>query len=101
MHASLLREQLLRSSPFSSTNSNTGLNVYKKIPTATGSSTTVSATAAPTPGAYVGKGCYTEPGWLSSDHSRRALSGAVFYDDAQTIEKCAASCASFAFFGLE
>jgi hypothetical protein len=40
-------------------------------------------------------GCYTEA------TSRRAFSDLSYYDDAMTIEKCAAACSGYAWFGTE
>jgi hypothetical protein len=40
-------------------------------------------------------GCYTEA------TSMRAFSGLSYYDDAMTIEKCAAACSGYAWFGAE
>jgi hypothetical protein len=40
-------------------------------------------------------GCYTEA------TSTRAFSDKVYYDDAMTIEKCAAACSGYTWFGAE
>ena len=40
-------------------------------------------------------GCYSEV------TSTRAFSGLAYYDDAMTIEKCAAACSGYAWFGAE
>lgn len=44
---------------------------------------------------FESKGCYTEATGI------RALSGRAFVDDEMTLEKCAASCTGFQFFGAE
>lgn len=40
-------------------------------------------------------GCYTEATGM------RAFSGKSYYDDAMTIEKCAAACTGYTWFGVE
>lgn len=44
---------------------------------------------------YGYEGCFTEA------TQGRALTGSSFYDDYMTVEKCAAACSNFAFFGVE
>ncbi|KAE9375954.1 WSC-domain-containing protein [Stipitochalara longipes BDJ] len=44
---------------------------------------------------YVYNGCYTEA------TGQRALTGYAYYDDSMTVEKCAAACSTFAWFGVE
>jgi WSC domain len=44
---------------------------------------------------YESIGCYTEA------TSTRALTGLSYFDDAMTVEKCAAACAGFDYFGIE
>ena len=44
---------------------------------------------------YTAKGCQSEP------QNTRALTGKSFNDDAMTVEKCAAGCAGYSYFGLE
>ncbi|KAL8963334.1 MAG: hypothetical protein Q9183_005024, partial [Haloplaca sp. 2 TL-2023] len=46
-------------------------------------------------GAYTAQGCYSEA------TSGRALTGTAFYNDLMTVEKCAAACSSFTWFGVE
>ncbi|KAM7200732.1 WSC domain containing protein [Rhypophila sp. PSN 637] len=50
---------------------------------------------APTVPSYTSEGCYTEASGM------RALSGASFYNDLLTVEKCAAACVGYTWFGLE
>ena len=59
--------------------------------------TTTSALPAATsgPATYTSEGCYTEAKGI------RALSDVAFYDDAMTVEKCAAACAGYTWFGVE
>lgn len=59
--------------------------------TTTSSSPVSTATAA----AYTSEGCYTEATGI------RALSDLAYYDDAMTVEKCAAACAGYTWFGVE
>ncbi|KAH8655081.1 WSC domain-containing protein [Tricladium varicosporioides] len=49
----------------------------------------------PDVGGFAYTGCYTEA------TSQRALSGNSFFDDAMTLEKCAAACSGFPHFGVE
>jgi hypothetical protein len=51
------------------------------------------STAGPT--TYTSEGCYTEAKGI------RALSDIAYYDDAMTVEKCAAACAGYTWFGVE
>jgi hypothetical protein len=44
---------------------------------------------------YAFAGCYTEA------TGQRALTGSSYFDDAMTIEKCAAACAGYTNFGVE
>lgn len=77
-------------------------------PTSTGSSTSTSTSASTsstgTPGAptavpsvagFVSQGCYTE------GSSGRALGEAATASSAMTVEKCAAFCSSYTYFGVE
>ncbi|KAI4223684.1 MAG: hypothetical protein L6R36_005237 [Xanthoria steineri] len=59
-----------------------------------GSGTTVTPPVS-TPKDYTFDGCFTEA------TSGRALTGSVYYDNAMTVEKCAAICKAFTLFGLE
>ncbi|KAI4231905.1 MAG: hypothetical protein LQ349_005310, partial [Xanthoria aureola] len=59
-----------------------------------GSGTTVTPPVS-TPKDYTFDGCFTEA------TSGRALTGSVYYDNAMTVEKCAAVCKAFTLFGLE
>lgn len=68
------------------------LNVYHK-PSAATTTTTSSPTALPT--SYTFQNCYSEA------TTGRALDLKYTTSDAQTVEKCAASCAGFKYFGLE
>lgn len=54
----------------------------------------LSPAAATIPG-YESMGCYTEA------TNTRALTGLTYYDDAMTVEKCAAACTGFDYFGIE
>jgi hypothetical protein len=68
------------------------------IPSSTSSSASVVPTLAikNTVGAYTFQGCYTEA------TNVRALSSASFYDyTAMTLEKCAADCVGYTYFGVE
>ncbi|KAL8671645.1 MAG: hypothetical protein Q9168_003851 [Polycauliona sp. 1 TL-2023] len=65
------------------------LNVYTF-----GNPTTVTPPVS-TPKDYAFDGCFTEA------TSGRALTGSTFYDDAMTVEKCAAVCKGFTLFGVE
>ncbi|CZR50423.1 uncharacterized protein PAC_00295 [Phialocephala subalpina] len=72
------------------------LNVYQfNIVTNTVSATATASTAASTPTAYAFIDCYTEA------TNMRALSLSSYYDDAMTVEKCAAHCAAYTYFGVE
>jgi hypothetical protein len=72
------------------------LNVYKKPVASTMTSASPSSTLSPAlPTSYGALGCYTE----ATEH--RALKDKSSSDDAMTVEKCAASCAGFKYFGLE
>ncbi|KAF8850327.1 WSC-domain-containing protein [Acephala macrosclerotiorum] len=72
------------------------LNVYQfDVVTNTASATTTASTAASTPIAYAFVDCYTEA------TNMRALSLSSYYDDAMTVEKCAANCAAYTYFGVE
>ncbi|KAI4115242.1 MAG: hypothetical protein LQ345_004126 [Seirophora villosa] len=75
-------------------------------PTSTGSSTSTSAstsssgtpgapTAVPSVAGFVSQGCYTE------GSSGRALGEAATASSAMTVEKCAAFCSSYTYFGVE
>lgn len=44
---------------------------------------------------YVYSGCYTEA------TNQRALTGSSYFDDALTVEKCAAACVAYSRFGVE
>ncbi|KAL8735064.1 MAG: hypothetical protein Q9181_002948 [Wetmoreana brouardii] len=73
------------------------LNLYsfgRTVPSST-ASTTSGSSATPSPSTFTSTGCYTE------GSESRALTGAVFYDDKMTTEKCAAVCTGFSFFGTE
>ncbi|KAI4096189.1 MAG: hypothetical protein LQ339_007036 [Xanthoria mediterranea] len=59
-----------------------------------GTGTTVTPPVS-TPKDYTFDGCFTEA------TSGRALTGSVYYDNAMTVEKCAAVCKAFTLFGLE
>ncbi|CAL8584164.1 hypothetical protein XPA_009769 [Xanthoria parietina] len=59
-----------------------------------GSGTTVTPPVS-TPKDYTFDGCFTEA------TRGRALTGSVYYDNAMTVEKCAAVCKAFTLFGLE
>ncbi|KAK4208538.1 WSC domain-containing protein [Rhypophila decipiens] len=50
---------------------------------------------APTVPSYTSEGCYTEATGM------RALTGASFFNDLLTVEKCAAACVGYTWFGLE
>ncbi|KAL8691510.1 MAG: hypothetical protein Q9218_003276 [Villophora microphyllina] len=58
------------------------LNLYNRGAAST-TSTTAASSATPSPSNYVSTGCYTE------GSNSRALTGAVYYDDKMTTEKCA------------
>jgi hypothetical protein len=58
-----------------------------------GSPTTPTPTPVPT--GYYSEGCHTD------NVAGRALTGAVFYDDALTVEKCSNICKGWAVFGVE
>ncbi|EHK96804.1 putative fungistatic metabolite [Glarea lozoyensis 74030] len=64
---------------------------------ATSSATSTSSTAAsPTaPAGYTDAGCYTEA------TGQRALTGKSYFDDSMTVEKCAAACTGYEWFGVE
>lgn len=74
------------------------LNVYKRTaassPT-TPSSTSPTASPAAAAASFVYRGCYSDSG------NARSLAGRASYDDAMTVEKCAAACASYSLFGVE
>jgi hypothetical protein len=55
----------------------------------------VAFESTPATAAYISEGCY------SDKTSNRALTLSQFYDDAMTVEKCAAYCKSYTLFGLE
>jgi hypothetical protein len=44
---------------------------------------------------YVDQGCYTEA------TTGRALSDNAYYDNGMTVEKCAAACSAYNWFGVE
>ncbi|KAL8830298.1 MAG: hypothetical protein Q9191_001507 [Dirinaria sp. TL-2023a] len=44
---------------------------------------------------YIYSGCYTEA------TNQRALTGKSYFDDAMTVEKCAAACVAYSRFGVE
>jgi hypothetical protein len=72
------------------------LNVYTKPASTSTTFATSSSTVSPTlPTSYGALGCYSEA------TSGRALNQKSVSDDAMTVEKCAASCAGFKYFGLE
>jgi hypothetical protein len=72
------------------------LNVYMKpSSTATTSASPTSTTSPTLPTSYGTLGCYTEA------TAGRALKEKSFSDDAMTIQKCAANCSGFKYFGLE
>lgn len=74
------------------------LNVYEfSADTTTPSSSTAPSAPVPTTSVdgWVSEGCYTEA------HGQRALSSVSFYDDAMTLEKCAAVCDGYQWFGVE
>ncbi len=72
------------------------LNVYQFGDASPSASSTSSSTVpTSTPTAYTSEGCYTEA------TAGRALSSVLFYDDAMTVEKCAAVCGSYTWFGVE
>jgi hypothetical protein len=59
-------------------------------------SSTISTTPSSTPSSdYAYEGCFTD------SQASRAFTGAVFYDGALTIGKCASNCVNFKYFGLE
>ncbi len=66
------------------------LNVYTF-----GEKTSDPAPAKTSVGDYNFDGCYTEA------TNSRALIGGVYYDDAMTVEKCAAVCSGYTLFGVE
>jgi WSC domain len=55
----------------------------------------LQARATVTIAGYDYAGCYTEA------TSMRAFSDKSYYDDAMTIEKCAAACSGYMWFGVE
>ncbi len=75
------------------------LNLYEfsvdSTPVSTSTTTSASAVATAGPATYTAEGCYTEAQGI------RALSGVAYYDDAMTVEKCAAACAGYTWFGVE
>ncbi|KAL8654045.1 MAG: hypothetical protein Q9226_003590 [Calogaya cf. arnoldii] len=66
------------------------LNVYQVAGVAS-----PSASATPTPEDYAFEGCYTE------GSESRALTGATYYDNQMTNDKCAVTCRGFTYFGTE
>ena len=76
------------------------LNVYGPIATPSTSPTPSTPSSIPiaTPtavGDFAYDGCYTDPNPV------RVLDGKVTSEIAMTLEKCAATCASYTYFGLE
>ncbi|KAF2652395.1 heme peroxidase [Lophiostoma macrostomum CBS 122681] len=65
------------------------------LPTACSPLSSSTPSSTPPTSSYSFQGCYTDAG------GSRALSGAASYDDAMTVEKCAAACTQFQLFGLE
>ena len=65
--------------------------------TSTSTSASASATLGikPVIGAYSFQGCYTEA------TSVRALTGAAFFPANMTLDKCAAACTGFTYWGVE
>jgi hypothetical protein len=55
----------------------------------------LSSTPPPTSNKYTSQGCYTDA------TNGRALNQGDFFDDNMTVEKCAAACEGFIYFGLE
>lgn len=49
----------------------------------------------PTVGSYNYVGCFTD------DNNQRSLTGLVTYDPQMTLEKCAAACSEYSYFGVE
>jgi hypothetical protein len=73
-----------------------GLNPAVPSTTSIAASTSTSAAASPTaPAGYTDEGCYTEAS------GQRALTGKTYIDDNMTVEKCAAACTAFDWFGVE
>ncbi|KAK4213652.1 WSC domain-containing protein [Rhypophila decipiens] len=73
------------------------INVFEFSTDTTASTTTAPSTPTPTPSlhGWVREGCYTEA------NGQRALSDVSFYNDAMSLEKCAAVCHGYAWFGVE
>ncbi|KAK4124797.1 WSC-domain-containing protein, partial [Parathielavia appendiculata] len=71
------------------------LNLYEFGSSPTSTASTASSTPSVGPATYTSEGCYTEATGI------RALSDVAYFDDAMTVEKCAAACAGYAWFGLE
>jgi hypothetical protein len=89
------------SSSTSSSSASTSSTSTSKSSSTTSTGTSSSTSAAPTLshrskiGAYNLVGCWTE------GQGTRALTGAAFASDDMTLEKCAAACAGFTFWGTE
>ncbi|KAB5547350.1 WSC domain-containing protein [Coniochaeta sp. 2T2.1] len=99
----------LSSTSLSSTVITTGTSTSSAISSSTTSSSTIStsitttSSTAPTStsirqtvGAYKYQGCYTE-----TTQGGRSLNGKSYYDDLMTLEKCAAACSAFTYWGTE
>ncbi|KAM7216257.1 WSC domain containing protein [Rhypophila decipiens] len=73
------------------------INVFEFSTDTTAPTSTAPSTPTPTPSldGWVSEGCYTEA------NGQRALSDVSFYNDAMTLEKCAAVCHGYAWFGVE